>query len=270
MDSGWQVNFMNAFRVIVLLALVPACLSAGILLPESALGTGKAVHITNDRLVLVLSGGRYNGLVDGVDVDLWTVDVERFASPGNRYTANVVPLLPWNSDQAALVRKGTFSNEDFWWDLGLGPLERYQAAAWLITQMEAYRSGTHFQPDIHIQQAIWGILDDAEFQSITLTPLAQSWMHTAALVIRENPSFGLGEWAIISGNAAADGSFVGWQYQTFLARLAAVSPPAGFGPGFGVDEALPPLAESPEPGTFALIGAGILLGGWALRRRAIR
>lgn len=257
---------MAFWRVVLLSAFYIGSLFASPLLPGSALGTGKTVQITNDRLVLVLNGGRYNGLVDGVDVDLWCVDVERFASPGNTYMANVVPLLPWTPDQAALVRKGSFSNEDFWWDLGLGSVERYQAAAWLITQMEAYRSGTPFQPDLHIQQAIWGILDDAESQSISLTPLAWSWMHTAAAFVRENPEFGLGEWAVISGNAAADGTFQGWQYQSFLTRLEAVKPEARSG-------ALPPeapLTENPEPGTFALIGAGLLLGGWALRRRQPR
>ncbi len=257
---------MPFFLAVLPALLCAACLSGSPLLPDSALGSGKTVRITNDRLVPVLNGGRYNGFVDGVDVDLWCVDVERFASRGNTYTANVIPLLAWTPEQAALVRKGSFSNEDFWWDLGLGPVERYQAAAWLVTQMEAYRSGTPFLPDLHIQQAIWGILDDAENQSISLTPLAWSWMHTAAAFIRQNPGFGLGEWAVISGNAAPDGSFQGWQYQSFLARLETVRPETRFGE-------LPPetpAAENPEPGTFALIGAGLLLGGWAVRRRSVR
>ncbi|MGQ9919380.1 MAG: PEP-CTERM sorting domain-containing protein [Bryobacteraceae bacterium] len=241
---------------------IPVCSSP--LLPGSAVGTGKAVHITNDRQLLVLSGGRYNGTVDGFDVDLWCVDVERFAATGQTYTANVVPLLPWRPEQAALVRKGGFSSEDFYWsDLGLGAVERYQAAAWLITQMAAYRHGASVTSDLHIQQAIWGILDDAEFQSIALTPLAVAWMHTAAAFIRENPDFGLGDWAIISGNAAADGTFTGWEYQSFLTRLDQVSP------------ALRPLApdegpdgvHSPEPGTFALAAAGLILAALALRRR---
>lgn len=256
---------MSLMRAVLAAFFLASCLPAGPLLPGSSLGAGKAVQITNDRLVLVLNGGRYNGLVDGADVDLWCVDVERFAARGNVYAANVVPLLVWTPGQAALVRKGSFSNEDFWWDLGLGPVERYQAAAWLITQMEAYRSGTPFLPDLHIQQAIWAILDDAEDQSISLTPLAWSWMHTAALFIRENPQFGLGEWAVISGNAAPDGTFQGWQYQTFLTRLEAVAPAERFG-NFAEET---PLAENPEPGTFALLGAGLLLGGWALRRRRL-
>lgn len=255
---------MSYFRALLPVALCAVCLSGSPLLPGSALGTGRTVQITNDRLVLVLNGGRYNGLVDGTDVDLWCVDVERFASPGNTYTANVIPLLPWTPEQAALVRKGTFSNEDFWWDLGLGPVERYQAAAWLVTQMEAYRSGTPFTPDLHIQQAVWAILDDAENQSISLTPLAWSWMHTAAAFIRDNPGFGLGEWAVVSGNAAPDGTFQGWQYQSFLTRLETVTSEARFG-GTAPET---PAAENPEPGTFALIGAGLLLGGWAARLRA--
>jgi hypothetical protein len=254
---------MSFLRASVAASLLALSLSASPLLPASALGAAKTVQITNDRQLLVLSGGRYNGLVDGADVDLWCVDVERFASKGNTYTANVIPLDSWTPEEAALVRKGNYSNQDFWWDLGLGAVERYQAAAWLITQMEAYRSGTPFLPDLHIQQAVWGILDDAENQSISLTPLAQAWMRTAAVVIRENPGFGFGEWAVISGNAAADGSFQGWQYQTFLARLESVAPAARF--GAGPEPA--PLTENPEPGTFALIGAGLLAGGMAARRR---
>lgn len=254
---------MSFLRASMAASFLAFSLSASPLLPASALGAAKTVQITNDRLVLVLNGGRYNGSVDGFDVDLWCVDVERFASRGNTYQANVVPLLPWPAEQAALVRKGSYGNEDFWWDLGLGSVERYQAAAWLITQMEAYRSGTAFRPDLHIQQAVWGILDDAEFQSISLTPLARAWMHTAAVVIRENPGFGLGEWAVISGNVAPDGAFQGWGYQTFLTRLEAISPAARIS---ALEEA-PNETLSPEPGTFALIGAGLLAGGIAARRR---
>ncbi len=233
------------------------------LLPESALGTGKTVHITNDRLLLVLSGGRYNGTVDGFDVDLWCVDVERFASKGQTYMANVVPLFTWTPEQAELVRKGDLPKEGFFWsDLGLNAVERYQAAAWLIEQMEAYRSGTFFYPDLHIQQAIWGILDDAEFQSIALTPEAVAWMWTAAAVIRENPEFGFGQWAVISGNAAPDGTFTGWEYQSFLTRLEQVPPALRLtGPAEGAEE-----VHVPEPGTFALAAAGLTLGLLALRR----
>ncbi|MEJ5367720.1 MAG: PEP-CTERM sorting domain-containing protein [Bryobacteraceae bacterium] len=227
------------------------------------MGTGKTVQITNDRAVLVLSGGRYNGTVDGLDVDLWCVDVERFAARGQTYMANVVPLLEWTPEQAALVRKGGLPNEGFFWsDLGLNAVERYQAAAWLIQQMEAYRSGASFYPDLHIQQAIWGILDDAEFQSIALTPEAMAWMQTAAAFIRENPQFGLGQWAVISGNAAPDGTFTGWEYQSFLTRLEQVSPALRLpGPEEGGD----PL-QAPEPGTFALVAAGLGLA-LDLRRR---
>lgn len=233
------------------------------ILPETALGTGKTVHITNDRLVLVLSGGRYNGTVDGIDVDLWCVDVERFAARGQTYMANVVPLLRWTPEQAALVRKGGLQSDGFYWsDLGLDAVERYQAAAWLILQMEAYRSGASVYADLHIQQAIWGILDDAEFQSIALTPLARAWMETAAAFVRENPEFGLGEWAVISGNAAPDGTFEGWEYQSFLTRLEEVSPALRLpGPAEGAEE-----VHVPEPGTFALAMAGLGLA-LALRRR---
>ncbi len=241
----------------------PLALAAAPLLPGSALGKGKTVEITNDRLVLVLNGGRYNGLVDGFDVDLWCVDVERFASRGNKYTANVVPLLQWTPEEAALARKGGFANEDFWWDLGMGAVQRYQAAAWLATQMEAYRTGGSAYDDLHIQQAMWGILDDREFQSIALTPLAQAWMVTAAAFIRQNPGYGLGEWAVISGNAAPDGTFEGWGYQTFLARLESVQP---WLPSAAAEEARE-TAHSPEPGTFVMIGAGLLAAGWASRRR---
>ncbi len=243
--------------------LCPLALHAAPLLPGSALGTGKTVEITNDRLILVLNGGRYNGLVDGFDADLWCADVERFASQGNTYMANVVPLLQWTPEEAALVRKGGFANEDFWWDLGMGAVPRYQAAAWLFTQMEAYRTGGAASGDLPIQQAIWGILDDAEYQSIALTPLAQAWMATAAAFIRQNPGYGLGEWAVISGNAAPDGTFEGWGYQTFLTRLESVEPWLRQAPA---EEALE-TTLAPEPGTFLMIGAGLLAAGRASRRR---
>jgi len=238
-------------------------LQASPLLPGASLGIGKTVEITNDRLLLVLSGGRYNGLVDGIDVDLWCVDVERFATRGNTYMANVIPLVAWSPEEAALARKGSFTNEDFWWNLGLGAVERYQAAAWLITQMEAYRSGSHFYPDLHLQQAVWGILDDAEFQSVSLTPLAHSWMITAAAFIRQNPGFGLGEWAVVSGSAAPDGSFAGWEYQTFLTRLESLPPAARPVALSGAPETV----HSPEPGTLLLTGAGLIAAALAARRR---
>lgn len=256
--------FTRAIFLVLIAGISSVPLFSSPLLPDSALGTGKTVEITNDRLILVLNGGRYNGTVDGFDVDLWCVDVERFASKGQTYMANVVPLLPWTPEQAALVRKGGLASEDFYWsDLGLGAVERYQAAAWLITQMEAYKHGASVTSDLHIQQAIWAILDDAEFQSIDPSPLAVAWMRTAAVVIRENPDFGLGQWAVVSGNAAPDGAFTGWEYQSFLTRLEQVSPslraPA--------PDAGPDGVHSPEPGTFFLAAAGLILAGLALRRR---
>lgn len=251
---------------VALAAFCGAPALAAVLLPESALGTSRTVEITNDRLVLVLSGGRYNGLVDGFDTDLWCVDVERFASKGNRYLANVVPLERWTPEQAALVRKGGFGNDDFYWsDLGLGAVERYQAAAWLITQMEAYRSGRAVYSDLHYQQAAWAILDDAEFMSISITDEAQALMRAAAQYIRDNPDYGLGQWAVISGSVWPDGTFVPWfywQYQTFLAPLARTLPD-----GAGPDEEGRFPAHAPEPGTVALTGAGLAAALWLRRRR---
>lgn len=255
---------MSILRAALLSALAAGAVSAAVLLPEAALGTARTVEITNDRLVLVLNGGRYNGLVAGFETDLWCVDVERFASKGLVYLANVVPLVRWTPDQAALVRKGTFRNEDFYWsDLGLGPVERYQAAAWLITQMEAYRTGASVYSDLHYQQAVWAILDDAEFMSISITDEAQALMRAAAQFIRQNPDYGLGQWALISGSVWPDGTFVSWpywQFQTFLAPLewrtdALKSVPAG-------------PSEAPEPATAMLIGAGLL--ATALLRRHAR
>ncbi|GIU76045.1 MAG: hypothetical protein KatS3mg004_3132 [Bryobacteraceae bacterium] len=254
---------MRFSRLVALAFLTGLAVTASPLLPESALGVGKTVQITNDRLLLVLSGGRYNGLVDGIDADLWCVDVERFASKGNTYLANVVPLLDWTPEQAALVRKGRLDNDGFYWsDLGLGAVERYQAAAWLITQMDAYRYGTHVYDDLHIQQAVWAILDEGWFMSIYITDEAHQWMRTAADFIREHPDYGLGQWAVVSGSVLPDGTFAGWQYQTFLTPLAA-SAPAFNPPG---NERLP-LADAPEPGTFILAGAGLLVLAAVLRRR---
>lgn len=254
---------MRVFRAALLAAAGAGAVAAAVLLPEAALGTAKTVEITNDRLVLVLSGGRYNGLVDGFDTDLWCVDVERFASKGNVYLANVVPLVRWTPEQAALVRKGAFRNEDFYWsDLGLGAVERYQAAAWLITQMEAYRSGASVHSDLHYQQAAWAILDEAEFMSISITGEAEALMRVAAQFIRDNPDYGLGQWAVISGSVFPDGSFAPWfywQYQTFLAPLELTASAS--------DAADLRLAEAPEPGSAMLVGAGLAAAGLLLRRR---
>ncbi|MCS7044571.1 MAG: PEP-CTERM sorting domain-containing protein [Bryobacteraceae bacterium] len=256
--------FQRSLRAALLAAAVGHLAAAAVLLPESALGVGRTVQITNDRLLLVLNGGRYNGLVDGFDTDLWCVDVERFASKGNTYLANVIPLERWTPQQAALVRKGALGNEGFYWsDLGLDAVQRYQAAAWLITQMEAYRSGASVYSDLHYQQAIWAILDDAEFMSIYITDEAQAHMRAAAAFIRANPDYGLGQWAVISGSVWPDGTFVPWlywQYQTFLSPLARVQPP------LGSEQVLAPIADAPEPAALLLTGLGLALIGLLARR----
>lgn len=245
----------------LLALLASAAAAAGApLLPDSALGVARPVHITDDQRLLVLSGGRHNGTVAGYEAFFWCVDAEHFASPGLSYQANVTMLANWENGRNPLVQKGSLDSSGFYWSgLGLTAQQRYQGAAYLVTQMRAWQTGVAQPADVYLQQAIWGLLDDAEFQSVWLGDEAVARMQAAAAYILANPEFGLGQWAVISGNVNPAGEFEGYQVQTFLARLAAPQLPPDGGAA---------TVHNPEPATFVLLGAGLAALFVARRRRS--
>lgn len=231
---------------LTLAALAAASLSATPI-PMSALGLNKTVKVIS-HVYPAGSGGGFSALVDGYATTVWCVDIQNTISPGAAsatYTANVIALGPWTNGKNSLVRKGTNTT---WGDGGgFTPLERYEAAAWLIEQYSGFPDG----PDVNnssnakLQNAIWRMT----YQTGAGGSMpAANTNYNAAVSFMSNPldsQFGFGDWAVISGVADSDGRFLNSTRQTFMVQVA----------------------QTPEPGTWAMLGTGMGALLIFLRRR---
>jgi len=243
---------------LVTLGLVGTTSASPLILPQSAVGVNKLVDL-NSHVYDLNGGGVFQGVVAGNPAWMWCVDVDNFTNY-EPYTANITLLdNTWSSGQNSLVNKGTastsFANTSFT-DGVLGTYtptneQRYQAAAYLISQTTFYTSGgsntSQAAADQKYQNAAWRLLDSGN--NNLPFDLTENGFIVAALkqVMTTTPTYGYGVWAVVSGPASSTGTLGASQYQTFLAQVQ---------PGNVV----------PEPGTYALMGAG-LVGLAFLRRR---
>ncbi|MBN9662182.1 MAG: PEP-CTERM sorting domain-containing protein [Acidobacteria bacterium] len=217
-------------------------------LPPSVLGTDKAVVIQNEDLQ-VLTGGGFGGTLAGINTYLWCVDWEDYiAGPPDAYKANVVALGDWTPAQRAQVQKGNNTN----WAVdppALSALQRYQVAAYLLSQMVTFQTltpqtGATLTADQNLQNSLWKILNLGAPSYPSPMPSNLGPLNAAIAYVQSHPTYGFGSFAVVSG-ISSDGVLGRTKKQTFL---VAIQP-----------------ASVPEPGTYALMGLG--LGALALLRK---
>ena len=226
---------------LVALTLVSSALAAPITL--SYTGTGQTVTVINS-VKPILTGGSFNATVGAPSVNtlFWCVDLENTISPGAlsaTYPANII-LVSDTTANSSLVRKG---NEVSWEDgQAYTAQQRYNGAAYLLEKIIATGSG---YSDDMLQRAIWHLTDLAVGNQ---TDHANALWNNAAYI--NAVQFGLNAptartWATVSGVAPGGVLSPTDTRQTFLVEVAPI----------------------PEPGTYALMGGGLLLLACLRRRR---
>ncbi len=215
-------------------------------IPISALGIAKPVIVLSHPYN-VLGGGGFSGTIAGNATTLWCVDLQNTISPGQpsaNYLANVIALGPWPSGQNSLVRAGATSN----WSDGsaLTPLQRYQAAAWLVAQYSGFPAG----PDANsaanqaIQNAIWRLLHKVDGGGAAVPAANAAYSNAVSFITNPaNSNFGFNNWAVVSGVVSVGGDLLRSRRQTFLVEYQPI----------------------PEPSTYAL--CGLALGATLLARK---
>jgi hypothetical protein len=206
------------------------------------------------------SGGGVRATIDGQwSTILWCVDNQNYIHPGDSYDANVTILNAWSDGMNDFVRKGANTH---WSDgASLTPLQRYQAAAYMVSQYTSFPNGPNGTSiDTGLQMAIWRLLhsgynDGDGNQGNPLYTQAVNYI-TGQGGQTAHPDYGFGQWAVVSGSVSPTGSFYSKcerplpAYQTFLAQIV------------GGD---PHPSDVPEPSTYVTLGAGLV--GLALMRR---
>lgn len=236
------------FGVAVLLVAVSSLSATP--LPVSVLGTDKTVEIA-DHSLAVLTGGGFLGQLDGIDTYFWCSDWENSVGVPDSYQADVVALGNWTDGKNSQVQKGTNTN----WSLNLPdltPLQRYQVAAYLLSQMQTYQNlsqqnGAVLTADQNLQESIWKVLNLGAPSASSPTPSDTTVLDAAINYVIAHPTYGYGSWAVVSG-VSNNGALSDTRKQTFLVPIE--------------------FTSVPEPGTYALIGLGLTALALVHKKRA--
>jgi hypothetical protein len=246
------VKYLKLLTFTALLVLLPASSALAANISATSVGTNKKITVATQRID-ILGGGRFSGDVGGDDTFFWCVDNENEIEVPTTYFANVTMLSDWSGGVNAEVRKGT---ETHWvWSpssVSLSALQRYQIAAYLISETNAYSNGTYSRNDEKYQQAAWEILDVWD-RSLRLGREARHVLGDAVdYVLHQDTDFGFGQWAVVSGEVKWSSSELSEckRIQTLMVRVDPVPPP--------------PYTQIPEPGALGLAGPGLM--GLALLR----
>ncbi len=233
---------------LIALALAGSALAAPI--PASYLGLGNTVNVVSNA-TQILTGGSFNAkvgnptLANAVDALFWCVDLENNISPGQpsaKFGANLI-LVSDTTSQAINVQKGTTVTPSGWEDgESFNAQQRYNAAGYLIEKIIAGGSGFS---NNDLQRAIWRLTDLAVGSDTANDGVWENGAYAAAKTFITSGGQTARTWATVSGVAAVNGTLSTDRRQTFLVEVNPV----------------------PEPGTYALMGGGLVILALLRRRR---
>lgn len=232
-------------------------------IPLAAIGSNRPFTLHSHDYSLN-GGGAFQGSIATDEAWLWCVDIDHSAT-WNSYLANITLLdNTWAGGANSEVQKGDASTAFTLASLSgtiaglpfaFSPTneQRYQAAAYLISQMTYYATGgasADFAHDQPFQNSAWALLD-AGSANLNMSP-AEAALALAALkaVIVDQPTFGYGQWAVVSGATPIGGTLLNVStpaYQTFLTPVQGIPEPASFAMLAGGLCALALLSKAPRP-----------------------
>ncbi|MBI5086930.1 MAG: PEP-CTERM sorting domain-containing protein [Acidobacteria bacterium] len=248
---------MKKTLTLIALGLLVAAFASATPLPLSYTNHVVGVEITGHPLVTTGGGGMftskiYSGYNFGTGAgtgaftlaDLFCIDIDNGLSGPNPYAGYIVALGNWTAGDLSHVQKSgsTFVNNNGTYSAQ----QRYQAAAYILENY-MYGSGSGYTND-QIQAALWQLLDVPGSGSAG-SPVAGGLYYIALNYISSHASYGYGQWAVVSGIVDINGSLECLpDKQTMLVRLGG--------------------SPVPEPGTYAMMGAGLLGLAFIRRRKA--
>lgn len=172
-------------------------------------------------------GGGFSGTVAGLPTTLWCVDEKNYINlDGHHFDANVIPLGDsrwWTTGgYSNYVLKAqpaaTFADSSL-----LTPLQRYQAAAWLISQYSGFPAGPNSGSGANnqIQYAIWDLTALQSQGAHDAAPALNSY-YTSAVSFISNPMhnhYGFGEFATVTSVVDEAGVLSGAPQQTLMVQM---------------------------------------------------
>ncbi len=243
---------------------------AGLLIAGSSLQATTNTLYLSSSTPAGFTPGPYNGTLNGITVELFCDDAIDTAPIGGSWSVDVTAIADVANPTTDNTRYGAQTTNIAGSTLPTG-VALYEELAWLFTQLANPVNRANSSVSQGIQDAAWDLTSNPATNGVPADPDTATWL--AAAKNDYNRTSGIANVSVDSTSVAIlDPTWGNWM---ILTDPTAINKPAG---GVGKQEFLAYYNTSgsgghsqpsgtPEPATFGLFGAGLLLGGVFFRRR---